>query len=91
MGGSSKIIRQLEDGQRAPTLTEICTLSLIFGRSFESYFGEILPELREALSKRLSTLPHPKARHAATFNRNTTLEILAERLADEIAVDRERF
>lgn len=91
MGGSAKVIRQLEDGQRAPTLTEICTLSLVFGRSFESYFGEILPELRDALSERLATLSHPKERHASTFNRNATLEKLAERLADEIAVDRERL
>ena len=91
LGGSTKIIRQLEDGQRTPTLPEICTLSLIFGRSFESYFSELMPDLRETLSERLSSLPHPKETHAATFNRNATLEKLAERLADEIAVDRERF
>ena len=91
LGGSAKIIRQLEDGQRAPTLTEICTLSLIFGRSFESYFAGLMPDLREALSERLARLPHPKETYAATFNRNATLETLAERLADEIAVDRERL
>ncbi len=91
LGGSARIVRQLEDGQRAPTLTEICALSLIFGRSFESYFGEIMPALREALSEHLSTLPHPKEKHASTFNRSATLEKLAERLADEIAADRDLF
>ncbi|MCE8534746.1 helix-turn-helix transcriptional regulator [Ruegeria pomeroyi] len=88
LGGSASIVKQLEDGRRAPSLEEICTLSLIFGRSFEAFFGEVLPQLREELSDRLGNLPHPKAEHASTYNRQRTLEGLAERLADEIAIDR---
>jgi transcriptional regulator with XRE-family HTH domain len=89
LGGSARIAKQLEEGQRAPSLTEICTLSLIFGRSFEAFFGEVMPRLRSELSDRLATLPQPKAEHASTYNRSATLDRLAERLADDMAKDRE--
>lgn len=89
LGGSASIVKRLEDGQRVPSLTEICSLSLMFGRSFEGFFGEILPELRETLAERLSTLPTGKAATSATFNRKATIDRLAERLADEIALDRD--
>ena len=87
LGGGASITKQLEDGRRAPSLAEICTLSLIFGRSFEAFFADLMPQMRLELSTRLSTLPHPTAEHASTFNRQATLARLSERLADEIAAD----
>ena len=83
LGGSKSAIGQLESGARLPTLTEICKLSLIFGRTFESFFGDLMHHCRQELDQQLSTLPDPKAPHASTFNRKSTLDALAERLDAE--------
>ena len=83
LGGSPSAIRQLESGSRLPTLMEICTLSLIFGRSFESLFGDLMMQCRQDLAERLGTLPDPQEPHASTFNRKSTLDALAERLDAE--------
>lgn len=83
LGVSSSTIKSLEDGGREPSLREICTLSLVFGRSFESFFDELLTEVRADLKSRLATLPAPKERHASTLNRTTTLKNLTRRMAEE--------
>jgi len=83
LGGDRSRIKQLETGARLPTLSEICTLSLIFGRSFESLFTELFIEIRNNLSERLGALPSAKGKSARTFNREGTLDILAERLLEE--------
>ncbi|MFN3889611.1 MAG: helix-turn-helix transcriptional regulator [Beijerinckiaceae bacterium] len=81
---STSSISMLEHGKRLPTLFEICSLSLIYGRSFESLFAEIIASARLALQDRLRTLP-AKVRHcAATFNRESTLKRLEERLLAEV-------
>ena len=41
---------QLENGKSLPTIPEICSLSLIYGRSFESLFGSVFLEVRNQLS-----------------------------------------
>ena len=55
LGGSAGIICQLEKGKRLPTLKEVCSLSLIFGRSFETLFANVMSECRTELSDRLSS------------------------------------
>ncbi|NSY37538.1 helix-turn-helix transcriptional regulator [Leisingera sp. ANG59] len=87
LGGSRSAIKQLEAGSRLPTLTEICTLSLIFGRSFESLFGDLMAHCRRELFEKLTNLPEPEAPHAATFNRKHTLDALARRLATESSAE----
>ena len=56
------ILAQLESGKRLPSLVQICTLSVIYGRSFESLFGAILNEARAArtLSQVLAKPPKQK-------------------------------
>ncbi len=83
LGGSRSKAAQLEAGQRLPTLKEICALSLIYGRSFESLFGDIFVEVRRELAENLSSLPELKYTQASTFNRSATLDALAQRLSDE--------
>ncbi|KAA0909539.1 helix-turn-helix transcriptional regulator [Aquicoccus porphyridii] len=88
LGIDASTLKTLEGGKREPSLREILTLSLIFGRSFESFFSELLKDVRAELSERLATLPASEE-HASTFNRKTTLEKLEQRLAEEFAADHE--
>ena len=78
-------LSQLEHGRRLPTLTEICTLSLIYGRSFESLFAGIMEAARHDLLERLRTLPTTVRRCAATLNREASLARLERRLQAELA------
>ena len=75
----------LEHGGRLPTVNQICTLSLIYGRSFESLFAEIMGTARVDLLRRLETLPTTARKCSATVNRETTLTRLHHRLQDELA------
>ncbi|MEO9875142.1 MAG: helix-turn-helix transcriptional regulator [Roseobacter sp.] len=76
------MVSQLEHGKRRPSLIEIIELSLIYGRSFESFFAEVMAESKEHLSVRLSTLPEPGRKAMSTFNRPGSLARLKRRLAE---------
>ncbi len=77
-------LAKFERGRRLPNLVEIVTLSLIFGRSFESLFGPVMQEARIALRQRLPFVPTNTRCCVATANREATLERLDRRLAAEI-------
>ncbi|MCP4289290.1 MAG: helix-turn-helix domain-containing protein [Gammaproteobacteria bacterium] len=76
-------VSHLEGGQQLPTVTELCTLCTVYGRSFESLFCGIFKDAYLALQERLASLPQSKEKWANTFNRQTTLNALAVRLADD--------
>ncbi|MBK8458707.1 MAG: helix-turn-helix transcriptional regulator [Phyllobacteriaceae bacterium] len=76
-------LSKLERGRRLPTLTEIVTLSLIFGRSFEALFSSIIADAREALRRRLPSVPTLARVTVATTNRDATLARLEAQLAAE--------
>lgn len=80
-------ISDLEQGRRLPNLKEIVTLSLIYGRSFESLFGAVMAEARQELLKRVKTLPAEVRDFAGTFNRAASIRRLGERLSDELDGD----
>ena len=67
------VVSQLEHGKRRPTLNEIIDLSLVYGRSFESLFTEVMAERKKSLAVRLSTLPAPGRNAMSTFNRPGSL------------------
>lgn len=73
----------LESGRRLPSLEQICTLSLIYGRTFESLFGELMEGARAGLRARILTLPEDTRTYAGTLNREKSIERLARRLAEE--------
>lgn len=74
------IVSDLEQGKQRPSLEQIVELSLIYGRSFESFFGEIMAERRSDLSHRLDSLPASGKTTAHTFNREGSLVRLRQRL-----------
>lgn len=49
-----------ERGRNVPNLEQICTLSLVFDRSFLSLFEVMIAEVSPRLLERLSALPRPK-------------------------------
>lgn len=76
-------VSQLEQGHVSPSLHQIIDLSLVYGRSFESFFAELMTERRDHLTTRLGSLPNPGRETAATFNRESSLARMKERL-DEL-------
>lgn len=72
----------METGKCLPTIPEICTLSLIYGRSFESLFGSVFAEARKDLRTRLGTLPNRGKGWLGRFNRQNTINRIAQRLED---------
>ncbi len=80
MGVSKNKISSLECGLSRPTVHDICTLSMIYGRSFESLFSGIFSEVRQELAERLLDVPDVGPRHKRRHNRNKTFQNLRERL-----------
>jgi len=76
------IVSQIETGKRMPTVREICTLSLIYGRSFESLFAGVFRDARADLREQLTTIPDAPKNWLGRHNRQHTLNGLAERLLD---------
>ena len=84
LSSHQSLVSELEQGRRRPNLEQIVELSLIYGRSFESFFGELLAERQITLQKRLKRLPELIKQTANTFNRTSSLRCLKRRLASQI-------
>lgn len=80
LSSHQSLVSELEQGRRRPSLEQIIELSLIYGRSFESFFAELLTERQIDLEKRLTRLPKTGTKTAHTFNRDASLKRLRERL-----------
>lgn len=78
-------VSDLEQGRWRPDLREIVTLSLIYGRSFESLFAEVMQESRERLVKRLERMPTDTRRFIGTQNREASITRLRRRLEADLA------
>ena len=78
---SSKV-SLLETGKKMPSVREICILSLIYGKSFESLFGGIFADARIELRERLASIPKCPERWLGRYNRQVTLNSLADQLED---------
>lgn len=81
LGTSQSVVSALERGQRRPGLEQICTLSMIYGRNFESLFADLLDQARDDLRERIATLPATIVGNPGTLNREASLQRLERRLA----------
>ena len=80
-------ISRFERGNSEPSLQDILALSLVYGRSFESFFADKLRRRRQRLLKRLQNLQpltQPTTKHA---NREANLQRLARRLEADLAIN----
>ena len=83
LGAQQSAVSDLERGRNLPKLDEIIALSLIYGRSFESLFSELVKEAQSALIKRLTSLPDNIRQYAGTQNREHSLKRLRSSLEAE--------
>ena len=85
LGAREALVCEMEQGRKRPTLEQIVTLSLIYGRSFESLLAELMKSARDQLRKRILRMPTGVRSYVGTFNRDASIERLAQRLADDEA------
>ena len=83
LGAHQTLVSELERGRQHPNLEQIVTLSLIYGRSFESLFSHLLRVARGNLQQRILRMPAGVRSYVGTFNRDASIERLARRLAEE--------
>lgn len=83
MGVQQSAVSDFERGQHLPNMKEIITLSLIYGRSFESLFAQLMREARVELRERLSSIPENVRQYAGTLSREHSLKHLNRRLEAE--------
>jgi transcriptional regulator with XRE-family HTH domain len=82
LAAQQSIVSDLEQSKIPPNLEQIVELSLIYGRSFESFFAEVMDRCRQHLTIRLETLTAPSKQTAHTFSRPGSLARLKRRLAE---------
>ena len=81
LGISQSMLSDMELGRTAPSVRDICTLSIVYGRSFDSLFEAVLRDARETLPDRLASLPDCASHWRGVINRQYTLNRLADYLA----------
>lgn len=82
LGAREALVCEMERGRQIPTLEQIVTLSLIYGRSFESLFADLMKLARAKLQRRIVRMPTGVRSYVGTFNRDASIERLARGLAD---------
>jgi transcriptional regulator with XRE-family HTH domain len=70
----------MESGKAMPSIREIAALTVIYGRSYESLFQSVVHEVQLTLKDRLRTMPASPQRWLLRFNRQHTLDTVADRL-----------
>ena len=70
----------MESGKALPSIRDIAALTVIYGRSFESLFQSMVREVQINLKERLRTMPASPHRWLLRFNRQHTLDTVADRL-----------
>lgn len=88
LGLDECVISRTETGKRTPTITEMCKLSLIYGKTFENLFHGIMKDARSDLFAKIVSIPDAPLNARGSFNREKTLDALMERLE---ALDRRDY
>ncbi|MEO1700615.1 MAG: helix-turn-helix transcriptional regulator [Pseudomonadota bacterium] len=87
LGTSENRVSKLEHGRRPLSVSDIASLTLIYGKPFESLFAAVLEDVARTLPDRIASLP-PKAENwFGQFNREHTLSLIANRLLGEPAAN----
>ena len=83
LGVDQSKVSQFELGRKLPNVHEFCTLCVVYGASSEGLLATFVCDVRRVLPARLATIPECQTRTPGTFNRQQTLNRLAEALADQ--------
>ncbi len=79
-------VSNLELGKRPISIRELCGYAVILGSPLPDLLAGQLRTAGLSIKDQLATLPQPKARWSATFNRHHTLDRLGNRL-EELTLD----
>jgi transcriptional regulator with XRE-family HTH domain len=82
LSSHQSLVSDFEHGRKQPNLEQIIELSLIYGRSFESFFAQLMDTCQDQLRKRLERLPTLRKQTAETFHRANSLRRLKRRLTN---------
>lgn len=80
---SENRISKLERGEAMPSLREMLSLSVLFGRTFECLFDPMMTDARRQIMSRIETLPDVAPKNPNALRRGRTLETLVHRLLVE--------
>ena len=70
----------MESGKALPNVRDFAALTVIYGRSFDSLFQSIVHDVQLSIKERLRTMPASPQRWLLRFNRQHTLDTVADRL-----------
>lgn len=87
MNRNRKFVARLEKGERPPTLDDLLCLSVIYGRTFESFYAERLESARATVRAGLPQLPSSLSSHASFRQRRHTLERIERDLLTQTGAD----
>ena len=73
MDANTKLVGAFEKGAKLPDLAQLCELSLIYGRSFETLFAELMEHGKAKLHRQLPSQPALKQESHYSFNRDKTV------------------
>tara|TARA_R100001244_G_scaffold6593_24_gene8161 strand:+ start:35132 stop:35485 length:354 start_codon:yes stop_codon:yes gene_type:complete len=80
-------IAMFESGKRPPSLLEICKISLIYNRSFDSLYKAIRTLAKKELFQQMPSLDSDSKEKASRFNRENTLKRLHGQLIGDLRSD----
>lgn len=87
LGVRQSTISQLEQGKFRPSLKQVVDLSIVYDRSFESYFRLLTRERQPIIWHRLKQLPDHILRSAISSSGNGALRRLKRRLQGSLRDD----
>ena len=73
-------LSKIEQGKQMPKLREICALSIIYGRTYECLFGDLIDDIRADMAVRVDELQKCSPNSTGNRLRTETLNNLCERL-----------
>lgn len=85
LGVSQSHISRLELGHAAPSVTDLCGVAVLFGRTMEFMVEPLFKDRAMTIRERLYDLPEPRVGWLARFTRTNALrnlEVRVDRIAD---------
>lgn len=82
LGVSNHVISQIERGKRLPTVMEICALSVIYGKSFESFYSEVFRQVHKTVESALTKLPDAPSDWPWQQARSRSMQSIVRRLEE---------
>jgi len=81
LGVDPSMMSKFEAGKAVPSVTQLTLLYVVLGEGARALWSGLVKSLHEDLAHRLASIPKCPANWPDQFNRQKTLDALAERLA----------